>query len=75
MPKDCFEKVFEECGGVLMAESCESVPRNKKKQVANIKSTSAMSSGECDSLYAIIDPVCTRCTRCNVCASYRWSVA
>ena len=37
-----------------MAEKCGSVARNKK-QVANIKSTSAMSSGEHDSLYAIIE--------------------
>lgn len=35
-PTKTFDKIFEDCGGITDAESCGSVPRNKK-QVANIK--------------------------------------
>lgn len=52
-PTECFDDVFEECGGVLNATSCGSVPRNKK-QVSNIKSTLPKCT-ERDPLFAVIE--------------------
>ena len=53
-PTECFDTVFEECGGVLNVTSCGSVPRNKK-QVSNIKSTLKPKCTERDPLFAVIE--------------------
>lgn len=36
VPTECFDQLFEDCGGVMDASSCGSLPRNKK-QVSNMK--------------------------------------
>ena len=43
-PSETYDSVFEKCGGVMKAESCGSLPRNKK-QVANFKSSATTKSG------------------------------
>ena len=53
-PTETFDKIFEDCGGIIDAESCGSVPRNKK-QVANMKLATKSKSGGHDPLYALME--------------------
>ena len=68
MPKECFDEVFEKCGGVLHTESCGSLPRNKK-QITNMRSLAntnvTSNEDERDSLYAIIEQCKQEETGCD----------
>ena len=53
-PTETFGKIFEDCGGILDAESYGFVPR-KKKHVANMKLATKTKSNDHDPLYALME--------------------
>lgn len=63
-PTQCFDKVFEDCGGIMSAESCGSLPRNKK-QIANVKLLSKQKCDDRDPLFAIIQKCKQEDSQCD----------
>ena len=53
-PMHVFDKVCEDCGGVVGTESCGSVPQNKK-QVSNVKRSIKKEPGDADPLFAVME--------------------
>jgi len=53
-PTAIYNKVFEECGGVLNANSCGSLPRNRK-QISNLKRTIKSEPIVKDPLFAVME--------------------
>ena len=53
-PTNVYNKVFVECGGVLGANSCGSLPRNRK-QISNIKNAIKAESTEKDPLFSVME--------------------
>lgn len=53
-PTECYDEVFEDCGGVINAKSCGSLPRNRK-QVSNMKSSVKPKSDMRDPLFSVIE--------------------
>ena len=53
-PTKVYDKVFSECGGILDASSCGSLPRNKK-QVANFKWNKKSQPKEKDQLFSVME--------------------
>ena len=53
-PMHVFDKVYEDCGGVVGAESCRSVLRNKN-QVSNVKRSIKKEPGDADPLFAVME--------------------
>ena len=53
-PTKVYDKVFSDCGGVLEANSCGSLPRNKK-QVANVKFNMKTEPKEKDQLFSVME--------------------
>ena len=62
-PMHAFDKVYEDCGGVVGAESCGSIPRNKK-QVSNVKQSINQEPRDADPLFAVIGGVQERAVSC-----------
>ena len=54
VPTECFDQLFEDCGGIMNASSCGSLPRNKK-QISNMKSSVKTKSDVRDPLFAVIE--------------------
>ena len=53
-PTQVFDKIFEDCGGIMGASSCGYLPRNKK-QVSNLKVTAKPVSEDYDPLFALME--------------------
>ena len=53
-PTKVYNKVIMECGGILNASSCGSLPRNRK-QVANVKSNMKIEPTVKDPLFSIME--------------------
>ena len=54
-PTNVYNKVFQECGGVVSASSCGSLPRNRK-QIANIKQKALKGTqSEKDPLFSVME--------------------
>ena len=53
-PMHVFDKVYEDCGGVVGAESCRSVLRNKN-QVSSVKRSIKKEPGDADPLFAVME--------------------
>lgn len=49
-----YNEVFKECGGVLDASSCGSLPRNRK-QISNVKSCMKGESTDRDPLFSVME--------------------
>lgn len=62
-PMHVFDKVYKDCGGVVGAESCGSIPRNKK-QVSNVKRSINQEPRDADPLFAVIGGVQERAVSC-----------
>ena len=52
-PTELYNKVFEQCGGVLGVNSCGALPRNRK-QISNIK-RSLRDSSSTDPLFSVME--------------------